>query len=52
MADSGIPRRHVLLGHPADAFVDHGDNGKLFEELGLDAASVAARTLAALEAEG
>jgi len=51
MADSGVPRRHVLLGHPADTFVDHGDNGKLFEELGLDAASVAGKTLAALEAE-
>jgi 1-deoxy-D-xylulose-5-phosphate synthase len=50
MADSGIPRRHVLLGHPADRFVDHGDNEKLFEELGLDAASVAGKTLAALEA--
>ena len=50
MADSGIPRRHVLLGHPADKFVDHGDNEKLFAALGLDAASVAEKALAALEA--
>jgi len=50
MADTGLPRRHVLMGHPSDRFVDHGDNGKLFAELGLDAASVAAKALAALEA--
>jgi len=49
MADAGMPRRHVLLGHPTDAFVDHGDNAKLFAGLGLDAASVAAKALAALE---
>lgn len=49
MADAGVPRRHVLLGHPSDAFVDHGDNCRLFAELGLDAASVAAKALAALE---
>ncbi|MCB9496781.1 MAG: 1-deoxy-D-xylulose-5-phosphate synthase [Fibrobacteria bacterium] len=49
MSDSGIPRRHLLLGHPADRFVDHGDNAKLFAELGLDAASVADRILKMLE---
>jgi 1-deoxy-D-xylulose-5-phosphate synthase len=49
MADLGIPRRHVLVGHPGDAFVDHGDNARLFAEIGMDAASVAAKALAALE---
>lgn len=49
MCDLGIPRRHVLVGHPGDAFVDHGDNARLFAEHGMDAASVAAKALAALE---
>ena len=50
MADLDLPRRHVLLGHPSDRFVDHGDNSRLFKEIGLDPASVANRIRKALEA--
>lgn len=50
MADLDLPRRHVLLGHPSDRFVDHGDNSRLFQEIGLDPASVANRIRKALEA--
>lgn len=49
MADLDLPRRHLLLGHPVDRFVDHGDNAKLFAELGLDAASIAQRIRQSLE---
>jgi 1-deoxy-D-xylulose-5-phosphate synthase len=49
MADLDLPRRHLLLGHPADRFVDHGDNAKLFADLGLDAESVARRIRQSLE---
>jgi 1-deoxy-D-xylulose-5-phosphate synthase len=49
MADLELPRRHILLGHPADRFVDHGDNAKLFADLGLDAASIAQRIRQSLE---
>jgi len=49
MADLDLPRRHILLGHPADRFVDHGDNAKLFADLGLDAKSVAQRIRRSLE---
>ena len=50
MADLGLPRRHILLGHPSDTFIDHGDIGRLLAEHGLDAASVADRIAHALEA--
>jgi 1-deoxy-D-xylulose-5-phosphate synthase len=49
MADLDLPRRHILLGHPSDRFVDHGDNKKLFAELGLDAKSIAERIRKSLE---
>jgi 1-deoxy-D-xylulose-5-phosphate synthase len=49
MADLDLPRRHLLFGHPADRFVDHGDNAKLFADLGLDAESVARRIRQSLE---
>jgi 1-deoxy-D-xylulose-5-phosphate synthase len=49
MADLDLPRRHILLGHPADRFVDHGDNAKLFADLGLDAESIARRIRQSLE---
>jgi 1-deoxy-D-xylulose-5-phosphate synthase len=49
MADLDLPRHHILLGHPSDRFVDHGDNKKLFAELELDAPSVAARIRTRLE---
>jgi len=49
MADLDLPRRHLLFGHPSDRFVDHGDNAKLFADLGLDAESVARRIRQSLE---
>ena len=51
MADLDLPRRHILLGHPSDRFVDHGDNSRLFKEIGLDPESIATRILKALEAK-
>jgi len=39
-ADLGRTPRFLVLGHPADAFVTHGDNKRLFAELGLDADSI------------
>ncbi len=51
MADLDLPRRHILLGHPSDRFVDHGDNSRLFKNIGLDPESIAARILNALEAK-
>ena len=49
MADLDIPRRLIILGHPSDRFVDHGDNSRLFKDIGLDPASVADRIQKALE---
>jgi 1-deoxy-D-xylulose-5-phosphate synthase len=49
MSDLDLPRHHILLGHPSDRFVDHGDNKKLFAELKLDAASIAERIRTRLE---
>jgi 1-deoxy-D-xylulose-5-phosphate synthase len=51
MADLDLPRRHILLGHPSDRFVDHGDNSRLFKDIGLDPASISTRILKALEAK-
>ncbi|MEN9308299.1 MAG: 1-deoxy-D-xylulose-5-phosphate synthase, partial [Fibrobacterota bacterium] len=48
MGDLDLPRRHILLGHPSDRFVDHGDNSRLFKDIGLDPASVAAKIQKAL----
>jgi 1-deoxy-D-xylulose-5-phosphate synthase len=50
MADLDLPRRHILLGHPSDRFVDHGDNNRLFKDIGLDPESISTRILKALEA--
>ncbi|HOX52588.1 MAG TPA: transketolase C-terminal domain-containing protein, partial [Fibrobacteria bacterium] len=49
MADLGLPRRHLLLGHPGDRFIDHGDTERLLRDMGLDADSIAARIRNALE---
>lgn len=49
MADLGLPKRHLLLGHPADRFIDHGDNERLYQDMGLDAPSIAARIRQTLE---
>jgi len=51
LADLELPRRHILLGHPSDTFIDHGDNARLMADLGLDAASIADRVGRALEAK-
>jgi 1-deoxy-D-xylulose-5-phosphate synthase len=49
MADLGLPKRHLLLGHPADRFIDHGDNERLYQDMGLDAPSIASRIRQTLE---
>lgn len=43
-ADLGVSPRFLVMGLP-DQFVTHGETKKLFEELGLDAASVRDRIL-------
>jgi len=49
LGDAGLSRDGVVAIGLPDAFVTHGTRAELLAEVGLDAAGVAARVLAALD---